>query len=295
VTTLSQWVAETRDHLEGSRSEEANQLGAAYVAGSGTVTFVHAAGNIGAGTLISVGTNTMRVLTVNALTKTATVIAGQNGSTDAAASTNDLVRVTPRFTDHQIVREINRHLASLSAPRNGLYAVATLELAYTGSRQSYNLAATGLIRVLEVRRETFGSSYAWPRVSPGMWELDRTADTGDFPSGISLRVREADTGLGVQVVYARTFTAIATALATEVSTTGMSTEQEDIPPLGAAVRLMSGREVSRSSPNSQGDSRRSNEVPPGAVGASYRGLVGLWQERVKDESSRLRAMYPYGR
>jgi len=281
--------------LEGSRSEEANQLGAAYVAGSGTVTFTHAAGNIGAGTLISVGTNTMRVLTVNALTKTATVIAGQNGSTDATAATNDLVRVTPRFTDHQIVREINRHLASLSAPRNGLYAVATLELAYTGSRQSYNLAATGLIRVLEVRRETYGASYAWPRVPPGMWELDRTADTGDFPSGISLRVQEADTGLGVQVVYARTFTAIATALATEVATTGMSVEQEDIPPLGAAVRLMSGREVSRSSPNSQGDTRRSNEVPPGAVGASYRGLVGLWQERVKDESSRLRAMYPYGR
>jgi len=237
----------------------------------------------------------MRVLTVNGLTKTATVIAGQNGSTDAAGAINDLVRVTPRFTDHQIVREINRHLASLSSPKNGLYAVASVELAYTASVESYNLSATGLIRVLEVRRETYGPSGAWPRVTAGMWELDRTADATDFASGVSLRVREGNTGLGVQVVYAKTFTPIATVLATDVSATGISTEQEDIPPLGAAVRLMSGREVSRSSPNSQGDSRRSNEVPPGAVGASYRGLVGLWQARVFEESARLRAMYPYGR
>ena len=295
TTSLNAWIAETRDHLEGSRSEEANQLGAAYTAGSGTVTFTHATGNIGPGTLISIGTNTLRVLTVNTLTKTATVIAGQNGSTDANGAINDLVRVTPRFTDHQIVREINRHLASLSSPRNGLYGVYTTELAYTASVESYDLNATGLVRVLEVRRQTFGSSYAWPRVPPGMWELDRAADTTDFPSGISLRVREGNTGLGIQVVYGKTFDPISTTGTTLVATTGIAREQEDIPPLGAAVRLMSGREVSRSSPNSQGDSRRSNEVPPGAVGASYRGLVGLWQERVKEESARLRAMYPYGR
>lgn len=292
MTTTEQWVAEVRDHLEGNSSDDANLLASPYTAGSGTLTVTDALGNIGPGAYLSIGLNTLLVTGVNQLTKTATVIGGQRGSTDANAAANAMVRVNPRFTDFQIVREINRHLPTLSAPRTGLYQVATTTLDYDGPTEGYNLAGvTGLIRVLEVRRETYGATLAWPTVETTMWDVYRSAPS-DFASGTALRVRGVDTGLTVQVVYAKTFTALAYDLTINVNTTGVSTEQEDIPPLGAAIRLMSGREVARNQRSAQGDSRRAEEVPPSAVGRSYAGLVGLWEARVAEESSRLRAQFP---
>lgn len=298
MSTLASWIAETRDHLDGDRSFEANQLASSYTAGAGTLAFSNALGNIGPGARLSVGTNVFLVLTVDAAAKTATVLGGQAGSTDANAASGALVRVNPRFTDYQIAREINRHLSSLSSPSNGLYRVGTVQVAYDDDIQGYNLTGiTGLIRVLEVRRQVSGVSKAWPRVRTADWDLLRSAPTSDFAAGISLRlIRREESGHQVQVVYAYGFTDIDTTnLAAAISTTGVPSEAQDIPPLGAAIRLMSGREIPRNHTGSQGDTRRANEVPPGAVGASYRGLLGQWQQRVREESARLRAQFPVGK
>lgn len=292
MTTLASWVAETRDYLDGQRPQQGNQLAAPYTAGTGSITLANALGPIGPDSWLSVGTNVLRVMTVNQLTKTATVLGGQRGSTDANAASGALVLVNPRFTDFQIVREINRHLPTMSSPANGLFQVATMIVDYTGSIEGYDMAGvSGLIRVLEVRREVVGPSLAWPALDTTDWDVVRSAPTG-FASGTSIRVKAGWTGLDVQVVYAKQFTPISTVLSTDVATTGIPVEMEDIPPMGAALRLMSGREIPRNQDQSQGDTRRANEVPPGAVAASYRGVLGQWQQRVKEESARLRAQYP---
>lgn len=292
MTTLAQWIAETRDYLDGNRSEEANRVDS-YVAGSGTLVLKDATGNIGAGTFLSIGLNDLLVTSVNPLTKTASVVGGQRGSTDATAAANDMVRVSPRFTDSQIVRAINRHLPTLSSPRNGLFQVATADLDYTSTLEGYDLTGvTGLLKVLDVRRQTYGPELSWPSVPSTYWDVNRSADISDFPSGLSLRVRQGHTGLAVQVVYAKTFTPIAANLAADVATTGLSTEMEDIPPLGAAYRLVSGREIPRNALTAQGDSRRAEEVPPGSIARSVAGIAGLWQSRVEEEAARLRSFYP---
>lgn len=299
MTSTSQWIAEARDHLEGDQSFEANQLASPYVAAAGTLAFTQALGNIGAGAWLSIGTNTFLVLSVDAGAKTATVLGGQRGTTDANAASGALVRVNPRFSDFQIVTAINRHLATLSSPTHGLYRVGTALIDYTDTVDGYDLdGVTGLIRALEVRRQKSGTSLAWPRVPTSQWDVDRSADTTDFPSGMALRFLQClpDTGYQVQLVYARSFTAVSVSdLTADVSTSGISAEAEDIPPLGAAVRLMSGREVPRNITGTQGGARRSQEVPPGAVANSYRGLLGLWQQRVQEENARLRAMFPLGK
>jgi len=291
VTTLSFWLAETRDHLEGSTSGEANILGANYTPGAGTLSLRNALGNIGPGAWLSCGLNVFLVTAVSQLGKTADVIGGQRGSTDVACTAGSMVRVNPRFTDFQIAREINRHLATMSSPRVGLCQVSSTVIDYNGSVQGYDLPASDLIRVLEVRREQVGPSMNWPLVDTAMWDVMRTAPSG-FASGTALILKEGWTGLDVQIVYAKAFTPIAYNPTADVSTTGVSVEMEDIPPLGAAIRLMSGREVSRNQTDAQGDTRRAQEVPQGAVLRSYQGLQMLWNERVGEESARLRARYP---
>jgi hypothetical protein len=292
VTTLNGWIAETRDHLEGNRSEEANRV-ASYTAGSGVLTVQDALGNIGAGTHLSIGLNDLLVTSANPLTKQVNVVGGVRGSVDATAVVNDMVRVSPRFSDYQIFRALNRHLPTLSSPRVGLYRVGTVELDYVASLEGYDLTGVSdFVRPLDVRRQTYGPSMSWPTIESILWDVVESAPTADFPSGLALRVRGGHTGLAVQLVYARSFSPIAANLAAEVSTTGLTADQEDIPPLGAAYRLMAGREIPRNAATSQGDARRAEEVPPGAVARSYAGIVGLWSQRVEEEAARLRSHYP---
>lgn len=294
--TLATWIENVRSHVDGDRAEQANILANGYAAGSETITTSYDLGAIAAGAIVTNGLNTMRVFSANTGTKTAAVRAGWANSVDADGTAGDLLRVNPRFTDHGIFTALNDTLASLSAPENGLFKVGTVELAFDGVVQGYDLSGISdpLLRVLEVRRAATDSTVAWVRLRAGEWSLQRSAPTEDFASGAALRITAPCVpATTIQVVYAAGFTALA-ALTDDVTASGIPSTATDIPPLGAAIRLMAGREIERNAPGSQGDSRRAQEVPPGAVGRSYGGLVGLFQQRVREEAVRLRAQYPTG-
>jgi hypothetical protein len=281
--------------VDGDHTEEANQLDGDYVAGSGTVTLRHNLGNIAAGATITVGTNTMQVVTADTLTRSVSVIAGMRGSSDSSASDGSMVLVNPRITDYQILRELNDHLAVLSSPSIGLYRLYTEQFTVSSAVEGYDLSGlTGFIKALDLRRQTYGASMAWPSVESTYWDVYQDAPTSDFASGMALRVRGVATGLDVQLLYAAEFTDIAADTSTAVSTTGIPSTAEDIPPLGAAIQLMAGREIARNYMRSQGDSRRAEEVPPGAIGRSYTGLLGWWQTRCAQEATRLRQRHPAG-
>ena len=57
---------------------------------------------------------------------------------------------------------------------------------------------------------------------------------------------------------------------------------------------MSGREIKRNFTESQGDTRRASEVPPGAILQSSRQLQVLRVQRIAAKAARLDAMYPMG-
>ncbi len=295
MTVYSDWLEDCRHHLDGNRPQEVNTVATTYTAPGATIVMTYELGNIAAGAIITIGTSIFKVLSVNTGTKTATVIPSFGGSTAVNAAVGALVRVNPRFSDFRILRAINDHLSTLSSPTSGLYAVGTKTLTYQPTVEGYELTSvTGLQRVLEVRRRVPGPELGWPRVRADRWDVYLSAPTADFASGLMLRLREGSPGQSVQVVYAKSFTT-STTTTDNVTTTGIPATAEDVPPLGAAIRIMSGREVGRNSPTSQGDSRRAGEVPPGAVAASYRGLQQLWAQRVSEESARLRQAYPIGK
>lgn len=293
MTFASDWIERTKSYLLSGVQEEKNKLAGAYTAGSGTVTFQYEASGVQVGTRIEIGTNLLYVWEVNG--KTATVTGGWEGSTDANAASGDIVTVNPRFPAAQILDALNFDLVDLSSPAHGLYQVGTETLTYNPLLTGYDLdGVTNLISVIEARGQTPGIYKDWPRIATHKFRVMQTAPTGSngFASGKALFIYEdMYAGYPIWVTYKKGFTALSST-ATDVSTTGLPTTAYDLPPLGAAIQLMSGREIKRNFTESQGDTRRATEVPPGSVNASVNGLRLLRSQRIEAEKQRLDAFYP---
>ena len=292
MTTVNDWVTTTRSTLMSGYVENRNKLSVAYTKGGTSLTFSYPPDGIRPGARLSIGTNTFYVWTVSG--QQATVSAAEDGSTDQDAPIGSLVRVSPRFTDDEIVKALAADLNDLSSPANGLFGIGTVDLTYNAILNGYDLGPTAsdLISIYEVKYLTPGPQMDNPRIHTTGWRLNRNAISSQFPSGISLQLFEpAYPGYNVRVVYRSNFT-MPTTLYANVSATGLLPSAYDIPPLGASIRLMAGREIKRDFTESQGDTRRAGEVPAGAVAASSRNLQILRQQRITSEAAKLEAIYP---
>jgi hypothetical protein len=67
---------------------------------------------------------------------------------------------------------------------------------------------------------------------------------------------------------------------------------DDLLVLGAQIRMIAPRELKRNFTESQGDTRRAEEVPAGAVINSMGGLMRLRRDRIQAEAARLNRQYP---
>lgn len=292
MTTGNDWLSTTRSYLMSGMQENRNKLSLPYTKGSGQLTFQYAMDGIREGALLSIGTNTFYVWSVNG--QVATVSAGEDSSTDANAPAGSLVRVSPRFTDDAIWKALAADLGDLSSPANAMFGIGTIDLTYNPILTGYDLTsiADDMISIYEVKYLTPGPALDNPRIPDTQYRINRNAITTSFPSGISLQLFQAAySGYNVRVVYKKYFDMPSTPLA-DVSSTGLLPSAEDLPPIGAAIRLMSGREIKRNFTESQGDTRRASEVPPGAIMQSSRQLQVLRAQRIASESARLDAMYP---
>jgi len=291
MTTGNDWINSTRSYLMSGYAEERNKLSTAYTAGDTTLTFTYPLGGIRPGARLSIGLNTFYVWSVDG--QVATISAGEDSSTDANAASGSVVKVSPRFTDNEIWKALKDDLYDLSSPSSALFDTGTIDLTYNAIVNGYDLSsADNLISIYEVKYLTPGPQMDNPRINSSGWRLNRDAITSQFPSGISLQLfQPAYPGYNVRIVYRKYFT-IPSLITTDVSTTGLLDSALDLPPLGAAIRLMAGREIKRNFTESQGDTRRASEVAPGAVMQSVRNLQVLRQQRIAAEAGRLDALYP---
>jgi hypothetical protein len=292
MTTGSDWISQTRSYLMSGYAENRNKLAVAYTAGSGTLTFSYALEGIRAGARLCIGLNTFYVWSVNG--QTAIVSGGEDSSTDVNASINSLVRVAPRFTDNEIWDQLGNDLGDLSSPSNGLFGINSVDLTYNATINGYDLGPISdqILSVYEVKYLTPGPQLDNPRITTNGFRLNRNAINTQFPSGISLQLfQPAMPGYNVRVVYRSVFTMPSTSFA-NVSSTGLLPSAYDLPPLGAAIRLMEGREIKRSFTEGQGDTRRAGEVAPGAILQSARGLQQMRAQRIAAEAAKLDALYP---
>jgi hypothetical protein len=289
MPTAADLVQETRAHLlSGSRQEYA-QLAEDLDAVETAIDITGSLGGVQRGAVISIDLELMYVFSVAGLV--ATVKRGYLGSTAAVHTNGAMIEVNPTWSDFQILRSLNQEIDSYSSPRHGLYQMKVVDLTFTGARVGYDLTGvTDLIDIYDVRYSDYGSFYSWPRV--GRWVLARNQLTSDFASGFALFIEGVNApGRPIRVQYKARFATLS-ALATDLTTTGLPTTAYDIPPLGAAARLVAAREVPRSRTDAQPEPRRAAEVPPGTSRQAAGGLLALRNQRLAEESARLHAHYP---
>ncbi|MGA8330454.1 MAG: hypothetical protein WB777_14295 [Mycobacterium sp.] len=269
--------------------DQLNVLAQPYSPGDDTLSFTYPMQGLQPGTRMSASLNQYHLWAVSANNKTATVTGGMDGAPDLPLTAGTLVRVRPRWTDFEILDDLNNDLSDLSG--HGLYQVLTTEVTFNAAVNGYDLGNLQVIHVLGVFYQTPGPYKNWPRIDH--WELRRNADTTDFPSGLALQVNGfAYTGRPVQVMYASPFTPLGTDLSQDIGSTGLPLTAFDLPPYGAAIALQSGTDIERTRLDTQGDTRRSDEVQVGSPGQAVGLLRQQRQERISTELTRLQALYP---
>lgn len=291
MTTLSNLVESTRQHLLSGHREPLNKLAVAATINATSLTFTYPI-NFKAGALLQIDTELFHVWSVNTVALTAAVEPARDGSTSAAHVINSLVAVNPRFPTTAVIRALNDELASLSSPANGLFQVRYADLTPNAARTGYDLAgATSVLDVMEVRQRTDNTAEKnWPRLP---FSFDRSVSATDFPSGFALFLPgHASTSQSIRVQYRAPFTPLVNLADDVLTVAGLPTSAHDIPPLGAAWRLVAGREIKRNFTEAQGDTRRAQEVSPGAMAASARNLAALRQQRIMEEATSLQQLYP---
>jgi len=297
MTNAQDWIEGTRFRLMSGHQEQLNLLASAYTAGSGSMAFNFDIAGIRAGTVISVGTSTFYVWEASTTLKTATVQGAWDGTTDQDWPAGTVVRVSPRFTDAQILRAINEDINDLSSPATGLFQVGVAELSYDAALIGYDLSlAPNMISPIELRVENPGSYKQWSRIPSHKYRIMKDAPTGDagFESGMALFLYDqwtGTTGRRIHFTYRKGFNQLSNLYSTKIGT-GLPSSAWDLPPIGAAISLMAGREIKRSFVESQGDSRRAAEVTGGKSTESVVALQRLRQQRITSEKQRLDGFYP---
>jgi len=288
VTTAGQLIDRVNSELLAGTVEERNKLAASTDSSQTDIEMTYSLGSLRENTVFQIGTELMYVWEVNTTSKTATVDRGYGGTTAAAHTIGDIVTVSPRFPRHQILNGLNADLADLSSPMNGLFQMKTVDVSYNGSDRMVNMTGvTEIIDLYDVRYRYLNDDYPIVRNV----RLLRDMPISDFASGFVLAFDAPVRAGSVRVLYKAPYTAFATEADT-VADAGGTASLDDLLILGAQIRVMAGREVKRNFTESQGDTRRAEEVPAGAVGGSILNLQRLRRDRIQAEAARLNRQYP---
>ena len=291
--TTQTWIDETRDLLLTDYIEELATLSSSMDSSQATISFAlpsSAPVGVVAGATIEVGTELMYVFSVSG--GTTTVQRGYKGSAVSAHDNGSLVTVNPKFPAYRILDALNHELRDLSSPQHGLYQIKTVEVTFNAAQDGYDLTGVtdDILSIYQVTYTDPGSESSEPAITE--YQLRRNRNTSSFASGYGIILHsDGWPGETVRVLYKTGFSSLA-ATSTALSTVGLHSEAYDLPPLGAALRLVSSRPIRREFLDEQGSSRGSEEVPPGAISASMRDLRELRLDRINAEATRLDAQYP---
>lgn len=289
MSTVAQVITRAQRQLLSGVVEERNKLVANISATVTSCMLSYDLGSIRTGSVIEIDSEQMYVWEVVETSKTLTVERGFNGTTPAAHTASSIVVVNPRFPRNQIFEAVNDELADLSSPVNGLYRIKVLDLTYNSADRQINLpTASDIIDIVDVRYRYIGSDYK----QVTNYKLLRNMPTKDFGSGYALQIDSPTMNGDLRITYKTWFTR-ANAEADDLQTmSGFPLTAEDILVIGAQIRLMAPREIKRNFTESQGDTRRSDEVPPGSVGNSITNLLRMRRDRITAEAQRLARLYP---
>ena len=278
----------SRQLLSGT-VEERNKLATTVTSADTSIVLSYDLGGFREGSVIEIESELMYVWESSTATKTLTVQRGYDGTTAVAHTNGVLATVNPRFPRQQMLDSLNSDIDDLSSTMNGLFRVVAQDISYNGSDRQINLTSgAGIIDLLDVRLRYLADDYPVIRKV----RLQRNLPTADFASGFAIVFDEPVMAGSLRVVTKREFTRASSESSDLQSACFVPQSCEDILEMGVLLRMMNGREIKRNFIESQGDTRRSDEVPAGATRDSLTNIQRLRRERIIAEAARLKQQYP---
>jgi len=278
----------SRQLLSGT-IEERNKLASSVDSDDTSFVMSYELSGLRAGTVFEVDSELIYVWEATSGSKTLTVERGYGGTTAAAHSSGAIVTLNPRFPKAQMLEALNQDIDDMSSPLNGLFRVVATNVDYNGADRQIDLTgATSIIDLLDVRLRYLDSDYPVIRKV----RLQRDLPTSDFPSGFALVFDESVMAGSLRVRYKAPFARVSAIGDSLQSVANLPITMEDILEMGVMSRMLSTREVKRNFIESQGDTRRSDEVPPGAMRDSFSNILRLRRDRIIAEAAKLARQYP---
>lgn len=289
MTTGTQIIDKTLRQVLSGVVEQKNKLASSLNSTTDTVVMTYDLEGLRPGQVFEIDSEMFYIWSASTGAKSLTVQRGFNGTTAASHSANALVTVMPRFPRSQVLEAINDELADLSSPMHGLFQVKSFDINYNGSDQMLPLPTVdAAIDLLTVQMRDTSTTYPTIRKV----KLVRDLPTDDFSTGFALRFDQPTRNGRLRVVYKAPFTPLTLESQNLNSHSGLPDTCEDIVNIGTQIRLMAPREMKRNFIESQGDTRRAEEVPAGAVGNSITNLLRMRRDRITAEAARLARQYP---
>ena len=289
MSTASALLDRVNRQLLSGTVEERNKLATTVDSDDTSFVMSYDLGGLRAGTVFEIDSELVYVWEATSGTKTVTVERGYMGTTAAAHTAGAIVTLNPRFPKAQMLEALNQDIDDLSSPLNGLFRIVSVDLDYNGSDRQIDITgAASVLDLIDVRLRYLDSDYPVIR----MTRLQRDLPTSDFPSGYAIVFDESVMAGSLRVRYKAPFTRVSSVSDSIQSVANVPVTMEDILELGVMSRMLSMREVKRNFIESQGDTRRSDEVPAGAMRDSFSNILRLRRDRIIAEAAKLARQYP---
>ncbi len=289
MSTAGALITRASRQLLSGTVEERNELATTVTSADTSIVLTYDLGGFREGSVIEIESELMYVWASATATKTLTVQRGFDGTTAVAHTAGALAVVNPRFPRQQMFDALNADIDDLSSTVNGLFRVVAQDISYNGTNRQINLtSATKVIDLLDVRLRYLSTDFPVIRKV----RLQRDLPTADFASGLAIVFDEPVMAGTLRVVTKREFVRASTEASDMQSVCFVPETCEDILEMGVILRMMNGREIKRNFIESQGDTRRSDEVPAGSTRDSLTNIQRLRRERIVSEAARLKQQYP---
>jgi hypothetical protein len=296
-TLVSTTIDRIRRQLSSGYRNEINTLSAPLTNSATIVSLTYTlTNNFQPGALLSVGTELMRVMTVDTVNKQVSVIRGFHDSTAAAHANGTEVWVNSRFTGMDIWDALIEEIGSYGPQ---LYRVVESELVVSDAQQTIELPTSMRYAygIVDVHRWTDDQTSvtvnkAWPRANVRMVRYDPAVWTDYSTSGVILRFIDS-MAAGRVIVKAAVPFALPTDTADDLVTdVGVPESMLDVVSMGTRLRVLHDNQAGSTARTTQDEPRRATENPPGSGSQDTQINVALYRNRKQEEINKLRALYP---
>ena len=267
-----------------------------------------------AGAIVEVGQELMYTTALNATTNTITVKRGQRGTTAAAHSAGDLIKIAPAFPRKNVFEAVVDQVKNLYPT---LFAVETIELtSSTGYKllgthgtdgDRYNYLVTPLKAISQYTDWQSGSDQTGlkyngvaiemidlpnPFVYTDDTQTERTKTYTTGPDVVhAVQFVGISAGHTVFVTFKKKFVA-PTSEATTLTSVGLETEYEPIIMTGTAAQLIAGKDISKLNASYITEQLEASVSPIGSSNSIGQSLLRYQQLLIQQARSNLRSKYP---